>query len=138
MGKFCVNCGQKLNENAAFCVNCGVAVNNANLVNNTPKPSGKGTSIASMVLGIIGSIYSLMTLLIFSAIFEEVNYFDYGDKIVFAFIFLLIPVIISVTGLVLGLINKEKVRTGISLTGLILGYISVGLCVLSVLLLILM
>lgn len=30
MGKFCTNCGSKLNGNEKFCINCGQEVTNSN------------------------------------------------------------------------------------------------------------
>lgn len=136
MNNFCTNCGEKLHENAAFCIKCGVAINNTNLVTNT-KTKGKGLGIASMVLGIIGSFTSFMSLFLFVCLLVAQEYFVFYEKIILAFVFLSIPIILSITGLVLGLVNQTKVKSGINLTGVILGFISAGLCVLSILTLIL-
>ena len=67
--KFCVNCGNPVNEGAAFCGVCGASVNAsaANVVQPVyvvkPQTPGRGLGIASMVLGIIGIVYSFSCLM---------------------------------------------------------------------------
>lgn len=56
---YCVNCGNKLENNAKFCTNCGTGVNKEELKveevnNNIQSDSSSGT--ASLVLGIISLI----------------------------------------------------------------------------------
>jgi hypothetical protein len=35
---FCINCGQKLEDNSRFCIKCGTAVNTASVPNTPPQP----------------------------------------------------------------------------------------------------
>lgn len=64
--KFCVNCGNALNENEKFCGKCGrgIVQNNSinNIVNtNTPMPIILGVS--SLVLYFIGGIASFLAII---------------------------------------------------------------------------
>lgn len=108
---YCSNCGNK-NEGNNYCINCGNKLINSNNNDNINviKEDGSGLKTASIVLGILGIIGSL--LIIFSPI---------------AFIF-------SLIGLILGIIAAKKVRnvSGIVLNsiGLILSIIIVGVMIL--------
>lgn len=65
MKKYCVNCGNEVNENAAFCLSCGVSLTNNqennNKISNNP---GKGLSIAGLILGIISLIIAIIIFFI--------------------------------------------------------------------------
>ena len=66
MDKFCSNCGNKLKDNADICLKCGVIINkDINNINQLQKVknSGKGISIAGMVLGIISLFITLISFL---------------------------------------------------------------------------
>ena len=75
MNKFCTNCGNELNENAVFCVKCGVATNNVVTPVIKPKQPGKGLGIASMILGILATFYSICALFIFVCLLSHVRLF---------------------------------------------------------------
>ena len=115
---FCKYCGQKLNEGDEFCTNCGAKkdlnpgvqpnVNNTqpnmnnNVVNNNPNNmqnpnKTSATAIVSLVLGILS---------IFLCFF--INLFT-------------LP--LSITGIVLGIITKEK--GGMKIAGIILNILSI-------------
>ncbi len=64
--KYCSNCGNKINENTNICLKCGALLNqdvtnNQEYSNNSI--SGKGLSIAGMVLGIISLILAILLVL---------------------------------------------------------------------------
>lgn len=69
MGKFCVNCGAELKENADVCLSCG-QLTNTNI--NATSKEGKGLATVSVVFGslgfypllIVGSIVGLITSII--------------------------------------------------------------------------
>lgn len=54
MGKFCTNCGNKLDDNADVCVNCGVLVNKSVIVNNSTDYEKNANT--GFVLGLISII----------------------------------------------------------------------------------
>lgn len=58
MAKFCVNCGNKLEENMSFCSNCGVKVGEVkSVVQNNPAVSEPKKKVLAGLLGIfLGSI----------------------------------------------------------------------------------
>ena len=76
---FCKKCGKKVDEADTFCPKCGTPINDAiapaqgpvqpmyyqNQYGGYPAPKvpGNGSSIAGMVLGIIGLVYALITLM---------------------------------------------------------------------------
>lgn len=129
MTKFCSNCGNKLDENAVVCVKCGVAT--CNLQQVKTKQPGRGLSIASMVLGIIaifyGTCFSLTSIMI--SLIEE---FYNEEKIVFSIGFNFLPLVLSITGLSLGISSRSKIKNGKNITGIILSSITILLCILSV------
>lgn len=106
MARFCSNCGNPINENAAFCSKCGAPVarnENFNDFNNTnngyynnqpPIKNTHSSPKAAMVLGILG--------------------------IVFAWLYALIGHILSIIGIVLGAREYSETRNP---TGLILSII---------------
>ncbi|MBR6689977.1 MAG: zinc-ribbon domain-containing protein [Bacilli bacterium] len=132
MSKFCTNCGNELNENAVFCVKCGVATNNVVQTTTKPKQPGKGTGIASMVLGIIATWNSMCTLFIAVCLLAAGEYFLLSEKIALGFIFLMGPITLLIVGGSLGIASRCKIKNGVNLTGLILNTVSLVLCLLSI------
>ena len=135
MNKFCTNCGAELKENADFCVKCGVAVNKVNQNIVKPKQEGKGCGIASLILGIASVMYGVFCLFIFLCLLMAGEYFIFEEKVLLAFIFLFMPIVLSVIGLPLGISSRNKNKNGINLTGIILNLVTIGICALSIMVL---
>ena len=97
---YCTNCGNKLNNNDKFCVNCGekrTIVENININNNNVnKNNNSGLKIASIILGSVSIIGSIL------------------------FIFAPFCLILSIIGLILGIcaLRKEKNVSGILLNSI--------------------
>ena len=72
MAKFCVNCGNQLDENASMCLNCGYMIggnnNSSNNSNNSGDNKKKGLPTWAIVLIVVGCVL-LIPLIIFIAIF---------------------------------------------------------------------
>lgn len=152
---FCVNCGEKLEEGVLFCPKCGKKLDNnieeaASTVKNK-KVEGKGSSIASMVLGIIGLFFAVSLFLssgILNTAFDMVGDFEFhnnhynihydfddyyddyheladytikGSFIISSVMFVL-P--LSITGLCLGISSKKKIMNGFNKAGVILNAIA--------------
>lgn len=110
---FCNKCGLKTNGNEKFCVGCGSPINQQvnnnvaysynNQMNNANNPK-QGKSIASLVLGIISIIFS------------------------FPLSIIILP--ISIVGLILGIVDKNK--NGKSVAGIILNSISIVSAITSI------
>ena len=108
---FCPKCGNKVENNCSFCTKCGMNLinntNNYNGNNNVVKSEGSSTRVASIVLGILGILGAVL------------------------FIFAPISLILSIIGLILGIIATKKCRNvaGIVLSSIGL-FISLIMCVL--------
>lgn len=155
--RYCPNCGQPLEEGTNFCRSCGYGVapaptqapQQANQVNYAqpvmPQPayapvyaqpqSGKGLAIASLVLGIISVIWSLLTLASFSQVEDELikvlettELSEMAAKISYGIGFVLIITVTGVLALIFGLKRKNF---GLGKAGIILASISLLVAVIS-------
>ena len=114
---YCQKCGNKCDEKSGFCPNCGAQLNNFSNVSNsnvynTPK---KGKGIASMVLGIIGLLYALMTF----AAFEDLDSYLYGVpyRAAFAFGVVLVPLIFAIIAICLAVVERKNNKNGFNTAG---------------------
>lgn len=97
---YCTSCGNKINDGDKYCTNCGIKLDKIdNVIEDVKVSEGtNGLKIASIILGIIGIIGSLM------------------------FIFAPFCLIVSIIGLVLGFCALKK---GSNVVGILLS--SIGL-----------
>ena len=149
--KFCPNCGQPIEEGTSFCRNCGynlgatpapTPVNQVNYAQPVyaqpayePAKKGKGLAVASLVLGIISVIWSLLTLASFSAVEDELiqvlettELSAIAAKISYGIGFVLIITVTGVLALIFGLKRKNF---GLGKAGIILAAISLLVAVIS-------
>lgn len=124
--KFCPNCGHPLPEGQRFCGNCGIAAVSAPAASHPskevyyakPKIPGRGLGIASMVLGIIGLVYSIPCV-VFACM---PAYREPGmEGILSASVFSLLSLIYSIAALC------KKNKSGSTISGLLMG--AIGLIV---------
>lgn len=144
---YCRNCGEKVQEDAAFCAKCGYALKKQEVMestasNVTVKKEGSGTATASMVLGILGVIFGIISLIIalgYSA-YESYTYMDlYGSlsreyqsaKMVAAIMIVFLPAVLSIVGFSLAIASRGKVKNGANTAGLVLNIITIIICVLD-------
>ena len=128
MAKYCMNCGHPVEENADVCLNCGVLIHKENVNNNSKvKVPGQGMGIASMVLGIIAAIWTLLTLLAVGNLdlTSSLGY-DYTmlEVVAFAIGFTLFSLTPSILGLIFATISLKQHKSGFNLSGIILNSIS--------------
>ena len=168
---FCCECGAQLTEQAKFCTKCGVPTGNINQEEQSqsqqnqeqssqaqqgqqqqqqqpvvqyvkPKIPGRGFGIASMVLGIIGLVYSISSLDTATEIANNFgnDYFGMYYDIAFnigAIIGILIFSVLSILALIFsGSARKRGYRNGVSTSGLVMGIIGVIFYFISVMILI--
>lgn len=116
---YCVNCGNKVNDNAYVCVNCGVIVGNNRHVKSVRKCSNSNiTGIVSIAISIISLVLSL------SCFFRDISsvgmYTDILDRFNFATRFVLIPFVFMFLSLIFALKKKSnicnRIGLGIALT----------------------
>ena len=120
---YCVNCGNKVDENADICRKWGVFLKKENQKTATVSPKiGKG--IASLVLGIIAVFFCLSAF----AAFEDLEYtlIDYEGtrRIGFAAGFILIQTTLSVLGFCLAVAERMNNKNGFNTAGFWLGIVS--------------
>ena len=92
--KFCVSCGNKIVNNYKYCTHCGKQI-----VNETIKTENNKLIIASIVLGSLG-IFGALTVVLCP-----------------------IGIIISLIGLILGIIANKKTKNVIGIVLSILGFV---------------
>ena len=152
---FCVNCGEKLEEGVLFCPKCGEKIDgdHKEVVNSgqNKKIEGKGSSIASMDLGIIALFFAVslfFTSGVLSKTFDMVGdlefhddyydihydfdeyYDDYQDladytlktSFIISSVMFVLP--LGITGLCLGVSSKKKIINGFNKAGVILNAIT--------------
>ena len=108
---FCENCGNKIDNNNNFCVNCGNKINRVNNNSlNVKNEESNWLKSASIVLGSI-SIVGCITLIFFP-----------------------ISIILSIIGLILGIIATKK---GKNMLGIILNVIGLLLSILIIFIIVL-
>ena len=101
MAKFCPNCGNEVNENAVICVKCGTSLTPgaeeavSAPATETATPKAKGGVSISLVLGILG--------------------------IVFAWLFALLGHILSIAGIITGVMEYKKTKNKVGLIVSIVG-----------------
>ncbi len=132
MGKFCANCGHQIQENADVCLNCGVLLHKDDVNNSKVRVPGQGMGIASLVLGIIAAVWTLLTLLALGNL-DLVSslgyYYTMFDIVAFDIGFTLFSLTPSILGLIFSIISLKKHKSGLNLSGLILNSISLFLTV---------
>ena len=147
---YCKNCGPKIDEISLFCSKCGKPVQEREEV--VVKKCGKGSSIASMVLGIISVFFAISIFLssgVMNSLLNITNDFylevngnditDYYDEeqateifditlkssVFFSGLCFILPC--SITGLCLGVSGRRKAKNGFNKSGIILSAVAIGI-----------
>ena len=158
--KYCSNCGEQIDEKAVICVKCGVPVNGSNTINQTVtqtptqtttnvQKKGSGAATASLVLGIIGLICGVISIIIaavlvffvydFSSAYSSYDYYstysviDTSARILTTVAICFIPGVLSLIGLPLGCFCRKG---GPKIAGIVLNAITLVLVIVDVVLLI--
>ena len=129
---YCSNCGKKLDEGAVFCSGCGSKIGEIQVANASSEVVlGKGKSIASLVLGIVGVLLGLLYLAASLSIDDTYLvdiYESYAFRFGYAIGSVLLPIICAIVGLCLALSARGKKKTGLNTAGLVLSIITFVLC----------
>ena len=123
---FCRQCGTEIPNEAAFCNNCGAPVNAVPpLIYVKPKVPGRGFGISSMVLGIIGLVYSFAFAFSMPTVVNELAWdsASAGPESLLPSVIMLavMPVLILCFS---PIAIKRGYKNGISISGLIMGAIA--------------
>jgi len=132
--KFCPNCGKEIIEGADVCLGCGKFLNKKPVKTQVnEKPFNKGFGVTSMVLGIVSIIWTLGMLLTLEEGIEDLKVeMYYNGGFIFMIFYYIGYTLFSLTPGILGMIfgikqvNKEK--TGFATSGLIMSFISLVIC----------
>ena len=117
---YCVNCGNKLDENAYVCVNCGLLLRKRSEVNVVKENRNTNTSgFVSTIFGVIAIVLSLM--LFFHDISLVGMYTEVYERVFFALEYSLFAILFASVTLILSLVGK---RNNYSNVGLVLSLLS--------------
>ena len=100
---YCINCGNKVDEEAYVCVNCGKILKSRSL---DKKNNSNILSLISIILGCFSLIFSLM--LFFRDIRTVGMYTKFFDRIIYALDYSLSTILLSTVTLIFALISKKN------------------------------
>ena len=108
---FCINCGNKLDENACVCLNCGVLVRNRS--QNKVIKKKKINSINNKALGLISVVFgSLSLILSLMLYFHDISsvgmYTEIWERILFALDYSITALLITSITLVFSFVSKKN------------------------------
>ena len=108
---FCINCGNKLDDNACVCLNCGVLVRKR--CENKNIKRRKKNSVNHKVLGLISTIFGILSLisslgLYFHDISSVGMYTEIIDRIMFTFDYAITVLLLSSISLIFSLLSKKN------------------------------
>lgn len=128
----CPECGKSISEKAFYCPSCGYPLNEnaaSTSVLIKKKMPGKGLGIAGMVMGILGVVYSPLTLISTSGI-------NISTDATFAPGCIVMAIYIAVFGilaLAFGFASRAKrYKKGQSMSAIIMGFITLAFCVATI------
>lgn len=108
---FCINCGNKLDENACVCLNCGVLVRNRS--QNKVIKKKKINSINNKALGLIsvvfGSLSLILSLMLYFYDISSVGmYTEIWERILFTLDYAITALLMASITLVFSFISKKN------------------------------
>ena len=138
MMAFCSHCGKQLEDGALFCSGCGARQGQAEVRTvylTKPKVPGRGFGISSMVLSIIGLVYSWVFVssvgsFLFVEYTNDMWYYDlWTSLLTMAVVYSSLPIL----GVVFGCVSKKRgYKNGISTSGLVMGVIGLLVYLLTI------
>ena len=124
---YCQNCGKKIDEKAVICIGCGCAI----------KRNGKGKGIASMVLGILAIIYSLIAfLVVLDDEAELYSYYSASEMAGYIIGSVLIQSVLAIISVSLAASERKTNKNGFNTSGLWLSISSFILIAIQIIILI--
>ena len=153
MAKFCSNCGTAVEEGKKFCISCGSPIAEPQPIIQTQyipvapqqpmyvpkiKRPGRGLGISSMVLGILGLVYSFIYGVVSLALLDEVTsrysyyyrYYSASDVFEDTLPLLIIVGILAILSTCFGGAARSKgYKCGVSASGLVMGIISLAITI---------
>ena len=106
---FCINCGNRLDENACVCVNCGVLVRNRSekkVVKPKKKVNTKALGVVSVIFGVISLVFSLM--LYFHDISSVGMYTEVYERVIYTLDYSLTSIMMATVTLIFSLVGKKN------------------------------
>lgn len=127
---YCINCGNKVDDNAYVCVNCGVILKKRENVKRNKKQN-------SNVFGMFSLIFSVVAVLSsFSLFFYDISsvgmYTKAYERVIYGIGFTSISIFLTILSLIFALIKKSNLNR----IGLVLTLISVFLILSEILVII--
>ena len=122
---YCRYCGAEVAEDGAFCTNCGVR-NNLNVTPALARQGvpGRGQARASMILGIIGLVLSMIVLLVLAGHILVAK--PFGEAGIIMPVYGLVLGLFSIASLLLNLVSRSRgYKSKISIVGLALSLLGI-------------
>lgn len=107
---FCMNCGNRLDENAYVCVNCGVLVKNRcenKMIRPKKKVNSNALGVVSIIFGVTSFVFSLM--LYFHDISSVGMYTEVYERIIYALDYSLTSIMMAFVTLIFSLVSKKNI-----------------------------
>lgn len=111
---FCQNCGNKVDDNAYVCVHCGMFLkrrSNPRIINS--KINNKVLSFASLVLGIIAVILSIM--LFFHDISSVGMYTEIYERFLYVIEYSVTAIMMAVVTLIFSIISRKETYSSVGI-----------------------
>lgn len=108
---FCINCGNKLDDNACVCLSCGVLVRNRSQ-NNVVKQK-KTSSVNNNALGLISVVFGVLSLIFsFMLYFHDISYVgmytEIAERIFFTLDYAITSILLASITLMFSLVSKKN------------------------------
>lgn len=127
MDKYCINCGNKLNEEADVCLKCGRMIKKNNLKKNTNSFKFKEIMpILSMIFGIISFFIIFILALALEEVRSELFYEEYFVRFIVSIFFTMFSLVPAIPSLIMAVIGIKNEKSVYSTIGLITSLISLA------------
>ena len=107
---YCIHCGKEIVGGESFCMGCGNPIP-------VVKKVEKGKGIASMILGIIAVLYSLLSLAVLTVLTDDFYQAEISFKLGYAFGYTIIQNTLAIIGICLAVSESRNNKNSFNAVG---------------------